>query len=102
MPRLPLSMAPISPSPSRGRGGGAGRADGVLTVLPGEDAQADGLGTFASRVTRPRPDGRPNFVPPFRVLALGRVRRVGDAVAAIVAESLAVAKDAAELITVDY
>src|SRR5882672_664671 len=80
----------------------ARRAPGVLTVLTGEDAQADGLGTFTSRVTRPRPDGRPNFVPPFRVLALGRVRRVGDAVAAIVAESLAVAKDAAELITIDY
>jgi aerobic carbon-monoxide dehydrogenase large subunit len=77
-------------------------APGVIAVLTGKDADADGLGTFTSRVTRPRPDGRPNFVPPFRVLALDRVRRVGDAVAAIVAESLAAAKDAAELIEIDY
>jgi aerobic carbon-monoxide dehydrogenase large subunit len=77
-------------------------APGVITILTGQDAEADGLGTFTSRVTRPRPDGRPNFVPPFRVLALDRVRRVGDAVAAIVAESLAAAKDAAELIEIDY
>jgi aerobic carbon-monoxide dehydrogenase large subunit len=75
---------------------------GVLAVLTGKDAEADGLGTFTSRVTRQRPDGRPNFVPPFRVLALNRVRRVGDAVAAIVAEDLATAKDAAELIEIDY
>jgi carbon-monoxide dehydrogenase large subunit len=75
---------------------------GVLAVLTGRDAEADGLGTFTSRVTRPRPDGRPNFVPPFRVLVLDRVRRVGDAVAAIIAESLAEAKDAAELIEIDY
>jgi carbon-monoxide dehydrogenase large subunit len=80
----------------------AGAAPGVLAVLTGKDADSDGLGTFTSRVTRPRPDGWPNFVPPFRVLALDRVRRVGDAVAAIVAESLAEAKDAAELIEIDY
>ncbi len=77
-------------------------APGVLAVLTGADAEADGLGTFTSRVTRQRPDGRPNFVPPFRVLALDRVRRVGEAVVAIVAETLAAAKDAAELIEIDY
>src|SRR5471030_3218608 len=55
---------------------------GVLTILTGQDAEEDGLGTFSSRVTRQRPDGRSNFVPPYRILALGRVRRVGDAVAA--------------------
>src|SRR5947209_13286034 len=80
----------------------AAAAPGVLAVLTGKDADADGLGTFTSRVTRPRPDGQPNFVPPFRVLALDRVRRVGDAVAVIVAESLAEAKDAAELVEIDY
>jgi aerobic carbon-monoxide dehydrogenase large subunit len=80
----------------------AAASPGVLAVLTGRDAEADGLGTFTSRVTRPRPDGRPNFVPPFRVLVLDRVRRVGDAVAAIIAESLAEAKDAAELIEIDY
>ncbi len=77
-------------------------APGVLAVLTGADADDDGLGTFTSRVTRQRRDGRPNFVPPFRVLALDRVHRVGDPVVAVIAESLAAAKDAAELIVVDY
>ena len=42
----------------------AAAAPGVLAILAGADAEADGLGTFTSRVTRQRPDGRPNFVPP--------------------------------------
>src|SRR5689334_23989048 len=46
----------------------AERSDGVLAVLTGRDAAADGLGTFTSRVKRKRRDGRPNFEPPFRVL----------------------------------
>jgi len=77
-------------------------APGVLAVLTGADADDDGLGTFTSRVTRQRRDGRPNFVPPFRVLALDRVHRVGEPVVAVIAESPAAAKDAAELIVVDY
>ena len=40
--------------------------------------------------------------PPHPVLATGKVRHVGDPVALIVAESLAQARDAAELIAVDY
>src|SRR5262249_4044681 len=71
----------------------ASAAPGVLAVLTGRDAAADGLGTFTSRVKRKRRDGRPNFEPPFRVLALDRVVHVGVPVAAIVAETLAEAKD---------
>jgi aerobic carbon-monoxide dehydrogenase large subunit len=41
-------------------------------------------------------------VPPYRVLALDRARHVGDGVAAVIAETLAQAKDAAELVEVDY
>jgi carbon-monoxide dehydrogenase large subunit len=78
------------------------RAPGVLAVLTGTDAEADGLGTFSSAVPRKRPDGSANFVPPYRVLALGRVHHVGEPVAAVVAESLAEAKDAAELIDIDW
>src|SRR3954471_13815604 len=78
-------------------------APGVLAVLTGADAAADKLGTFSSRVTRKRPDGKgPNVVPPYRVLALERVRLVGDAVCAVIAETVAEAKDAAELIEVTY
>src|SRR5258707_9978316 len=56
---------------------------GVLAVLTGADAVADGLGTFTSRVRRQRRDGRPNFEPPAPLLAVDRARRVGDPVAAI-------------------
>ena len=78
------------------------KSPGVLAILTGEDMAREGFGTFASRVTRPRPDGRPNFVPPYRPLAVERVHHVGEPVAAIVAETLDQAKDAAELVEVDY
>jgi carbon-monoxide dehydrogenase large subunit len=74
---------------------------GVLAVLTGEDVIADGLGTFPCRVKRQK-GGKPNFEPPYRALAVGRARHVGDAVVAIIAETLAIAKDAAELVAIDY
>ena len=77
-------------------------APGILTIVTGADAMKEGFATFASRVTRQRPDGKPNFVPPYRPLAVDRVHHVGEPVAAIVAETLDQAKDAAELIEVDY
>lgn len=80
----------------------ARRSPGVLAVLTSADADADGLGTFSSWVRKPGPDGNPNFEPPYRVLARDRVRFVGDPVAAVIATSLAAAKDAAERIAVDY
>ena len=80
----------------------AAAAPGVLLVLTGADAERDGLGTFASRVQRKRPDGSANFVPPYRMLALDRVHHVGQPVVVIVAESIAAAKDAAELVEIDW
>jgi len=77
-------------------------APGVIAVLTGRDAEADKLGFFRARVSRKRPDGSPNFQTPYRVLALDRVRHVGDPVVAVVAETLAQAKDAAELVEIDY
>jgi len=47
-------------------------------------------------------DGKPMNEPPHPVLAQGKVRYVGDAIALVIAESIAEAKDAAELIDVDY
>ena len=47
-------------------------------------------------------DGTPMKEPPHPVLAQGKVRYVGDGVALVVADSLHQAKDAAELIDVDY
>ena len=82
--------------------GAATAAPGVVAILTGKDAEKDGLGTFSSAVQRKRPDGTANFVPPYRVLALDRVHHVGEPVAAIIAETLSAAKDAAELIDVDW
>jgi aerobic carbon-monoxide dehydrogenase large subunit len=80
----------------------AAAAPGVLAVLTGKDALADNLGTFPSRMKMKRKDGRPNYEPPYRLLAADRVALVGDPVVAVVAETLAQAKDAAELVEIDY
>ncbi|MBK5106205.1 MAG: xanthine dehydrogenase family protein molybdopterin-binding subunit, partial [Burkholderiales bacterium] len=77
-------------------------APGVLAVLTGEDAAADGLGDIPCLVPVTNIDGTPRADTPRPVLALKRVRHVGDPVALVVAETLAQAKDAAELIAVDY
>jgi carbon-monoxide dehydrogenase large subunit len=78
------------------------RLPGVLAVLTGKEALVEGFGTIPSRVQRHLPNGRPNITPPYRILATDRVRHVGDAVAGIVAETLDLAKEAAELIQVEY
>src|SRR5690349_490667 len=59
---------------------------GVRLVLTPDDPEVAGLGNFTSRVSRLAPDGRPNFVPPYRSLSAGTARFVGDAVATIVAD----------------
>jgi aerobic carbon-monoxide dehydrogenase large subunit len=77
-------------------------APGVLAVLTGENLQKRGLGTLLPGVRRRRRNGAPAFVCPQPLLARGRVRYVGDPVVFIVAETLNQAKDAAELIAVEY
>ena len=77
-------------------------APGVLTVLTGEDVRRRGLGTLMPGVRRRRSDGRPAFVCPQPLLARERVRYVGDPVVFIIADTLNQAKDAAELIDIDY
>jgi carbon-monoxide dehydrogenase large subunit len=83
---------------------------GVLAVLTGQDALADGLkriphlaaaGTPPDIVLTNR-DGSPVPVAPHHVLATDRVRHVGAAVAFVIAETVAQAKDAAEKVIVDY
>jgi carbon-monoxide dehydrogenase large subunit len=77
-------------------------APGVLAVFTEADVAAEKLGTTRLALPRKRADGAPAFARPHPGLARGRVRYVGDPVALIVAESLAQAKDAAELIEIDY
>src|SRR6516225_4476732 len=77
-------------------------AAGVLAVLTGEDLRRRGLGTLMPAVRRRRSNGAPAFVCPQPLLAQGCVRYVGDPVAFIVAETLSQAKDASELIEIEY
>ena len=75
---------------------------GVLAVLSGADLVAAGVSAIASGVPFPRGDGSPSDTPLRRLLAHERVRYVGEAVAAVIAETLQQARDAAEAIAVSY
>jgi aerobic carbon-monoxide dehydrogenase large subunit len=75
---------------------------GVLAIYTGDDLATAGMGTMGVPLRRQRPDGSPMFWRAHLGLAQQRVRYVGEPVAFIVAESLAQAKDAAELVEVDY
>ncbi len=77
-------------------------APGVLAILTGADLEASGLGGLHTAVARNRRDGSPMPRPPYRALALDAARFVGDAVAIVIADSLAQAQDAAEMVEVTY
>src|SRR5436305_13865025 len=82
--------------------GKARAAAGVLCVLTGADALAEKLGSFTAHLMPEdfgAPKGHRTFQP---VLVADRVRFVGDRVAFVVAETLAQARDAAEMVEVDY
>ena len=80
----------------------AKRSPGVLGVFTVADLKADKLGTMPCPVDLPPRPGTTMHKPARPILADGRVRFVGDGVAFVVAESLAAARDAAELIEIDY
>ncbi len=80
----------------------ARKAPGVVAVLTGQDAKADDLGYLPCIVPVKNHDGTPRGETPRPVLALDRVRHVGDPVAMVVAETYHAARDAAELIEVEY
>ncbi len=77
-------------------------APGVLAVLTGADLERRGLGTLRPLIPRRKKDGAPAYVCPQPLLAQERVRYVGQPVAFIVAETLDQAKDAAELLAIEY
>jgi aerobic carbon-monoxide dehydrogenase large subunit len=77
-------------------------APGVLAVFTEADLAADGLGTMRVSLPRKRPDGSPLFYSPHPGLARGHARYVGDPVAMVVAETLSEAREAAELVHIDY
>jgi aerobic carbon-monoxide dehydrogenase large subunit len=80
----------------------AAKAAGVVAVYTGKDMEADGIGGLPCGWQIHSKDGSPMHEPPHPVLAIGRVRHVGDPVAVVIAGSLAQARDAAELIEVEY
>lgn len=70
---------------------------GVHAVLTGEDMKGAGV--------NPIPPGwlHPGIrIAEFRALAVGRVSHVGNAVAVVIADSPRIARDAADLVNVDY
>lgn len=78
------------------------QAPGVLAVLTAADAEADGLKPLRPYVEANVQTGEPFAFAAQPLLAADRVRFVGEPVALVVAETLAQALDAAELIVVDY
>jgi carbon-monoxide dehydrogenase large subunit len=80
----------------------ASSADGVVAVYTGEDVVADGIGGPICGWVVPCRDGSATKEPPHPILANGKVRYVGDHVAVVIAETLAQAKSAAELVEVEY
>src|SRR5262249_34661368 len=103
-----------SPHPhARIRGIEAARAEalpGVLGVFTGADCLSDGLKPiphdpvpktkFDMKLTAP--GGGSVFIGPHLLLPVDKARHVGEAVAMVVAETVAQALDAAEAVEVDY
>jgi carbon-monoxide dehydrogenase large subunit len=75
---------------------------GVLAVWTGADLFAAGVKHLPGTPNFKRADGSPGATAERRPLAHERVRFVGEAVVAIVAETLQQARDAAEAVQVDY
>jgi aerobic carbon-monoxide dehydrogenase large subunit len=82
--------------------GAARRLPGVLLILTGADVQADKLGDVPCVHPLTSRDGKSRHDTPRPVLAIGKVRHVGQPVALVVAETLNQARDAAEAIEVEY
>ena len=80
----------------------AARADGVVAVFTGKDMQADGVGGLPCGWQVHNKDGSPMAEPAHPVLAIDKVRHVGDPVAVVIAETRDEAEAAADLIEVDY
>jgi carbon-monoxide dehydrogenase large subunit len=95
--RSPHANARIAVDASEARA-----AQGVVAVFTGADLEADEVGPIPCGWAITGRDGVPAIVPPHPALAIGHVRHVGDPVALVVAESLAVARQAAERVAVSY
>jgi len=77
-------------------------APGVLAVLAAEDLAKANIGKLACHAFPLLPEGSRYYRPLQPLLATGKVRHVGECVALIVADTLDQARDAGELLVVDY
>jgi carbon-monoxide dehydrogenase large subunit len=80
----------------------AAKAPGVVAVFTGADMAAESIGGLPCGWQIHNKDGSPMAEPPHPVMAVGKVRHVGDPVAVVIAETKQQAKDAAELLSIDY
>jgi carbon-monoxide dehydrogenase large subunit len=80
----------------------ASKAPGVVAIFTGADMAADEVGGLPCGWQIHNKDGSPMNEPAHPPLAVDKVRHVGDQVAVVIAETKAQARDAAEMIAVDY
>jgi aerobic carbon-monoxide dehydrogenase large subunit len=80
----------------------AEQVPGVYAVLTGDDWAADGLGTLDPEAMPEDMGGPQGFRTKRPPLAQHRVRYVGERVAVVVAATEAQARDAAEIVSIDY
>lgn len=80
----------------------AAKMAGVVAIYTGDDIAADKVGGLICGWMIHNKDGSPMAAGAHPALAQGKVRYVGDHVAVVIADTLAIARDAAEKIKVDY
>jgi carbon-monoxide dehydrogenase large subunit len=80
----------------------ASKMPGVVAIFTGKDVEADKIGGLPCGWLVTGKNKTPQVEPPHPVLAVGRVRHVGDPVAMVIAETKEQAKAAAQAIDVDY
>ena len=75
---------------------------GIVAILTGAELANDKIGNLICGWMIHSKDGSPMKMAPHPALASGKVNCVGDAVAVVIGETLAQARDAAEKVKVDY
>ena len=80
----------------------AEQVPGVFAVLTGEEWADEGLGTLDPEVMAEDMGGPKGYRTQRAPLAIDRVRHVGERVAVVIAATEALAREAAELISIDY
>ena len=80
----------------------AAAISGVVAIVTGADLVAAGVKPLPLSIDFKRGDGSPTASPPRHALAVDTVRFVGEAIAAVIAQTAEEARDAAEAIDVHY